>query len=71
MKGKDTELIKKYEADLQNLRDVKGKNDELNKSLDSLKEKYHTERKQRKEMEDRAGALALEVEEHKSINTAL
>jgi|TARA_B110001450_G_C17484529_1_gene425646 hypothetical protein len=43
MKGKDANLIGKYEKELQNLKDVKSKNEILQQQVSEFKDKYKTE----------------------------
>jgi len=71
MKGKDANLIGKYEKELQNLKDVKSKNEILQQQVTEFKEKYKVEQKNNKTLSDKGENLTLEVDELKGINASL
>jgi len=71
MKGKDANLIGKYEKELQNLKDVKSKNEILQQQVTEFKEKYKVEQKNNKALSDKGENLTLEVDELKGINASL
>ena len=59
MKGKDANLIGKYEKELQNLKDVKSKNEILQQQVAEFKDKYKVESKKNKELNDTVENLTL------------
>jgi len=59
MKGKDANLIGKYEKELQNLKDVKSKNEILQQQVSEFKDKYKVESKKNKELNDTVENLTL------------
>lgn len=59
MKGKDANLIGKYEKELQNLKDVKSKNEILQQQVSDFKDKFKSEQKKNKELEDKSEGMAL------------
>jgi hypothetical protein len=71
MKGKDANLVAKYEKEIQNLKDVASKNQQLVSQVTEFKEKYKVEAKKNKELSDMNENLTLQLDEHKGINASL
>lgn len=70
MKGKDTELIKKMEKEIQNLQDQKTKNVKLQEDCDKYKKRWHEQKEKREELEKKVDSLESDNKTIQDQNTA-
>lgn len=71
MKNKDSDLIKKMEKDLINLKDVKSTNKKLQEDLDKYKKKYGDESKEKENLKSLNSQLAIDLAQQKEANNEL
>jgi uncharacterized protein YigA (DUF484 family) len=67
IKGGQADRIKQLEQEIQNLKDVKKKNEKLTTDLKNAKDNYHNEKAKRQELEKKKQELELANIELKKI----
>jgi chromosome segregation ATPase len=71
MKNKDSDLIKKMEKDLQNLRDVKAQNEKYKADVEKYKKKFYDADKEKEELKNLNSQLQIDNQQLKDSNNEL